>query len=66
MDSYIATMEEFARTLGSMSKRFTFAEGWRRHLHYGFCEQDADPLRDALKDRYLLNPAYQRLLDGSR
>jgi len=66
MDSYIATMEEFARTLGSMSKKFTFAEGWRRHLHYGFCEQDADPLSDALKDRYLLNPAYQRLLDGSR
>ncbi|HEU4939005.1 MAG TPA: PIG-L family deacetylase [Vicinamibacterales bacterium] len=65
MDSYIVTMEDFARTLGSMSKKFTFAEGWRRHLHYGFGDVDADPLRDALKDRYSLNPAYQRLLDGS-
>jgi hypothetical protein len=43
MDSYLATMEEFARTLGSMSKKFQFAEGWRRHLHYGFGE--ATPIR---------------------
>jgi LmbE family N-acetylglucosaminyl deacetylase len=64
MDSYLATMEEFARTLGSMSKKFQFAEGWRRHLHYGFGEANADPLKEALKDRYLLNPAYQPLLDG--
>jgi len=66
MDSYVAKMEEFARTLGTKSKSFKFAEGWRRHLHYGFGEEDADPLRDALKDRYRLNPAYRRLLDGSR
>jgi LmbE family N-acetylglucosaminyl deacetylase len=64
MDSYIATMEEFARTLGSMSKTFTFAEGWRRHLHYGFGEEHDDPLRAALKDRYLLNPAYPHIVDG--
>ena len=25
-----------------------FAEGWRRHLHYGFCEETADPLLAAL------------------
>ena len=66
MDSYIVTMEEFSRTLGSMSKKFTFAEGWRRHLHYGFCEPDADPLNEALKERYLVNPAYQRVLDGAQ
>ena len=47
-----------------MSKKFQFAEGWRRHLHYGFGEPNADPLKEALKDRYLLNPAYQPLLDG--
>jgi len=64
MDSYLVTMEEFARTLGSMSKKFTFAEGWRRHLHYGFGpDADANPLKDALQDRCLLNPAYQRV-DG--
>ena len=66
MDSYIVTMDEFARTLGSMSKKFTFAEGWRRHLHYGFGEEDDDPLKAALTHRYVLNPAYQRTLDGSR
>jgi N-acetylglucosamine malate deacetylase 1 len=66
MDSYIATMDDFARTIGSMSKKFRFAEGWRRHLHYGFCDEDADPLKDALTDRYSLNAVYQRLLDGSR
>jgi len=66
MDSYIVTIEEFARRLGSMSKTFTFAEGWRRHLHYGFCEEGADPLKEVLKDRYLVNPAYQRLLDGTQ
>jgi LmbE family N-acetylglucosaminyl deacetylase len=66
MDSYIVTMEEFARALGSMSKKFQLAEGWRRHLHYGFCQEDADPLSDVLKDRYVLNPAYQHLLDGAR
>jgi hypothetical protein len=47
-----------------MSKKFTFAEGWRRHLHYGFGpDADANPLKDALQDRCLLNPAYQRV-DG--
>ena len=33
---------------GRMSKRFKCAEGWRRHLHLGFCGADADPLREAL------------------
>jgi hypothetical protein len=66
MDSYIATMDEFARTIGAMSKKFKVAEGWRRHLHYGFGDKDADPLKDALKNRYALNPAYERLLDGPR
>jgi LmbE family N-acetylglucosaminyl deacetylase len=65
MDSYLATMEAFAQSLGAMSKRFKVAEGWRRHAHYGFCDEAADPLKAALRDHYLLNPAYQRTLDGS-
>ena len=36
MGSYIAEMEGMCRTLGSMSRRFEFAEGWVRHLHLGF------------------------------
>lgn len=66
MDSYLATMDEFARTMGTKSKKFKFAEGWRRHLHYGFGDEGSNPLKDALKHRYLLNPAYQRVLDGAR
>ena len=65
MDSYIATMDEFARTLGSASKKFRYAEGWRRHLHYGFSDENVDPLKEALKGRYLLNPRYARALDAS-
>lgn len=48
MDSYLQTMEAFARDVGRRSRRFRFAEGWRRHLHLGFCGPAADPLREAL------------------
>jgi LmbE family N-acetylglucosaminyl deacetylase len=50
LDSYLTTMEEMCREVGRMSGRFALAEGWRRHLHLGFCAEDADPLADALKD----------------
>ncbi|MBL9136858.1 MAG: PIG-L family deacetylase [Verrucomicrobiales bacterium] len=53
MDSYVQTMEEFARELGRRSRRFTFAEAWSRHTHLGFCAESADPLRDALGADYL-------------
>src|SRR5262245_25129374 len=48
MDSYLRIMDDFSREVGRMSGRFAHAEGWRRHLHLGFCAEDADPLRDAL------------------
>lgn len=50
MDSYLETMKEYTREVGTMSKRFEYAEGWRKHLHWGFCNADDDPLRDALHD----------------
>ncbi|MGH9370983.1 MAG: PIG-L deacetylase family protein [Vicinamibacterales bacterium] len=62
MDSYLRTMDGFSRALGKLSRRFTHAEGWRRHLHWGFCEEDADPLREALGRRYLVNAQYERTL----
>ena len=65
MNSYLRDMEETARTVGTMSKRFKFAEGWRRHSHMGFCAPEADPLRDALGKKYLLNRAYERALNLS-
>lgn len=57
MDSYVQTMEDFAREVGRQSRRFTFAEGWRRHLHLGFCLAETDPLRDALGSAYLAGSA---------
>ncbi len=65
MNEYVRTMEGFARELGRMSRRFKFAEGWRRHLHYGFCAENADPLASALGRDYLINKRYERLLVSS-
>lgn len=59
-NSYIQSMENGSRALGKMSKKFKHAEGWRRHLHLGFCGPDADPLRDALGKDYLVNAGYER------
>jgi LmbE family N-acetylglucosaminyl deacetylase len=50
LDSYLDTMADMAEQVGRESGRFKMAEGWRRHLHLGFCGPDADPLRDALGD----------------
>lgn len=61
MDSYLRMMDEFSAEVGRMSNRYAHAEGWRRHLHLGFCAADTDPLRDALRENCAVNQAY---LDG--
>lgn len=48
LDSYLQAMKDLSAEVGQMSGRFRYAEGWRRHLHLGFCAPDADPLREAL------------------
>lgn len=48
LDSYLAAMRELMREVGEMSGQFMYAEGWRKHLHFGFCSPEADPLRHAL------------------
>jgi LmbE family N-acetylglucosaminyl deacetylase len=63
INQYMLTMESFASELGRMSRRFKFAEGWRRHLHYGFCSADADPLADALGKDCLINKHYEASLE---
>lgn len=63
MDSYLESMEHFARELGQLSHSFTHAEGWRRRLHYGFCQEGADPLKDALGNKMMINAAYEAELD---
>ncbi len=56
-DSYLAAMDGFSRELGRMSRKFEYAEGWRRHSHLGFCDEHADPLRETLGEKYfVLNP----------
>ena len=62
MNSYLREMEATSRKVGRLSRRFAHAEGWRRHSHMGFCAEGADPLRDALGKKYLINVAYERSL----
>ena len=48
LGSYLDKMKELCREVGVMSGRYEYAEGWRRHLHLGFCDEADDPLADAL------------------
>lgn len=63
LDSYLKAMDAMSFAVGKMSGRFKHAEGWRRHLHLGFCEEQTDPLRETLGRNCLLNQRYQRDLD---
>ncbi|MGA2865132.1 MAG: PIG-L family deacetylase [Verrucomicrobiota bacterium] len=65
-NSYLLAMEDMSLEVGRMSKRFPHAEGWRRHLHLGFCAPEADPLGEALGRSYLVNKAYERNLEAGR
>ena len=53
MNSYLVAMDQFSAAVGKLSGKFSHAEGWRRHLHLGFCTEEADPLRSALGEKYL-------------
>ena len=63
INSYLLAMEDMSLELGRMSKRFKHAEGWRRHLHFGFCPPEADPLSEALSRNCLVNKAYEESLE---
>jgi N-acetylglucosamine malate deacetylase 1 len=65
MSSYLRTMDDLSREVGALSGRFVHAEGWRRHLHWGFCGLDDDPLRAALGERYLINQRYEESLNDA-
>ena len=62
MNSFLLAVEDMSLAVGRLSKTFKYAEGWRRHLHYGYCPPEADPLAEALGKNYLLNKAYERSL----
>lgn len=61
MNSYLQTMEDISLDVGRRSRKFKHAEGWRRHLHYGFCAADTDPLKE-LGANYLVNTEYEKSL----
>jgi LmbE family N-acetylglucosaminyl deacetylase len=62
LNSYLQAMEDISLKVGQMSKAFTHAEGWRRHLHYGFCGPGDDPLKELGND-YLINQEYEKNLE---
>jgi LmbE family N-acetylglucosaminyl deacetylase len=62
MNSYVVAMEEMSVTMGRMSRGFAHAEGWRRHLHWGFSASEIDPLAKLLGENYRVNRAYERSL----
>ena len=63
LNCYLLAMEDMSLAVGRMSKEFKHAEGWRRHLHYGFSAKNVDPLRAALGKNYLVNKAYEQNLE---
>lgn len=63
LNSYLKSMEEMSIEIGRLSRRFTHAEGWRRHSHLGFASADVDPLQDALGEDYLVNQRYEAGLE---
>ncbi len=50
MGSYVQTMLDLCGEVGTMSKKFRYAEGWRKRQHWGYCGPHDDPLRTALAD----------------
>lgn len=62
MDSYLLTMEKWARATGELSGKFEFAEGWRRHNSMGFSAQDTDPMFAALGSRAMVDIKYEKAL----
>jgi LmbE family N-acetylglucosaminyl deacetylase len=50
MDSYLESMADAARTVGTRFGGCAYAEGWRRHNHMGYCSPDFAPLQRLLAD----------------
>jgi len=59
LGAYLEAMRGYCREVGTMSGRFAYAEGWRRRLHLGFCDESADPLSAVLQPYVLSAPSQQ-------
>jgi len=62
LNSFLLALEDLSLAVGHLSKRFKHAEGWRRHLHFGYASRETDPLAEALGRNHLVNQAYERSL----
>ena len=62
INSYLTAANDLSLKVGRLTKKFKHAEGWRRHLHYGFSSKETDPLREVLGKNYLVNQQYERSL----
>ena len=52
LNVYLDTMREMSAEVARMSgMAWSYAEGWRRHSHLGFSEQDGDRLAEVLGDK---------------
>lgn len=40
IDSYLSALESLDRSVGQLSEKYEMAEGWRQHLHLGFCDEN--------------------------
>ena len=54
LDSYLQALRDLGAEVGRLSGRFQFAEGWRRHLHLGFCGAEDNPLVEAIPGKVLM------------
>ena len=54
LDSYMQTLCDLGAETGRLSGRFQYAEGWRRHLHLGYCGAADNPLVEAIRDKVLI------------
>jgi len=66
MNSYLATLDAMSLLIGTLSGIFTYAQGWRRHLHLGFSATAIDPLRTALGDDCLVDEIYEAEIETAR
>ncbi len=60
--AYIESMCQNSALLGKVSGKYEYAEGWRRHNHLGFSQEDVDPLGELLDDVSWVDPKYAEWL----
>ncbi len=60
--AYTSFVEEMCRTLGKMSKRFEFAEGWTMRSHLGFSPSEKNIMKELLGDLCLVNEDFENWL----